>query len=98
MRYVQAGAIRLAYRTWGPVGAPPLVPLRALGEQSSDWAQVGESFASSYRVHALDLRGHGASDWTSPYTIEQLAADLAAFLDALDIWSTPPAQQNSPRP
>jgi 3-oxoadipate enol-lactonase len=60
------------------------VLLHALGEQSSDWAQVAEALVSSCRVYAPDLRGHGASDWVGPYTIEQLAADLAAFLDALD--------------
>ena len=85
VRRVQAGTVRLAYRTWGPAGAPPLVLLHALGEQSSDWAPVAQALASSWRVYAPDLRGHGASDWAGPYTIEQLATDLAAFLDALEL-------------
>lgn len=59
--------------------------LHARGEQSSDWATVAEALASSRRVYAPDLRGHGASDWAGPYTIEQLAADLAALLDALGL-------------
>jgi 3-oxoadipate enol-lactonase len=85
VRRVQAGTVRLAYRTWGPAGAPPLVLLHALGGESSDWAPVAQALASSWRVYVPDLRGHGASDWASPYTIEQLAADLAAFLDALEL-------------
>lgn len=85
MQRVRAGPIRLAYRTWGQAGAPPLVLLHALGEQSSDWAQVARELASSWHVYAPDLRGHGASDWAGPYTIEQLTADLAAFLDALEL-------------
>ncbi|HUY44170.1 MAG TPA: alpha/beta hydrolase [Streptosporangiaceae bacterium] len=85
MRRVQAGTARLAYRTWGPAGAPPLVLLHALGEQSSDWAPVVQALESSWRVYAPDLRGHGASDWAAPYTIEQLATDLAALLDALEL-------------
>jgi 3-oxoadipate enol-lactonase len=36
-------------------------------------------------VYALDLHGHGARDWSGPYTIEQLATDPAAFLDALEL-------------
>jgi pimeloyl-ACP methyl ester carboxylesterase len=36
-------------------------------------------------VYAPDLRGHGASDWPGGYTIDQLTADLAAFLDALGL-------------
>jgi len=88
VRRVQAGAARLAYRAWGPAGAPPLVLLHALGEQSSDWAPVAQALASSWRVYAPDLRGHGASDWARPYAIEQLSADLAAFLDALELEQT----------
>ncbi len=82
---VQAGTVRLAYRTWGPAGAPPLVLLHALGEESSDWGPVAHALASSWRVYAPDLRGHGASDWAGPYTIEQLATDLAALLDVLEL-------------
>lgn len=82
---MQAGGVRLAYRVWGPAEAPPVVLLHALGEASSDWAPVAEGLASSWRVYAPDLRGHGASDWPGGYTIEQLAADLAAFIDALGL-------------
>jgi 3-oxoadipate enol-lactonase len=85
VRRIQAGEVRLAYRTWGPAEAQPLVLLHALGESSADWAPVAQALASSWRVYAPDLRGHGASDWAAPYTVEQLAADLAAFLQALGL-------------
>jgi pimeloyl-ACP methyl ester carboxylesterase len=85
VRRVQAGTVRLAYRTWGPAEAPPLVLLHALGEESSGWEPVAQALASSWRVYAPDLRGHGASDRAGPYTIEQLAADLAALLGALGL-------------
>ncbi len=84
-RHVAAGGVRLAYRTWGPAGAPPVALLHALGEQSSDWTAVASALAPAWRVYAPDLRGHGASDWPGSYTIEQLTVDLAAFLDALDL-------------
>lgn len=82
---MQAGGVRLAYRTWGPAGAPPVVLLHALGEQSSDWTPVASALAPSWCVYAPDLRGHGASDWPGSYTIGQLTIDLAAFLDALGL-------------
>lgn len=85
VRRVQAGTVRLAYRTWGPTGAPPLVLMHALGEQSLDWTPVAQALASSWCVYAPDLRGHGGSDWAGPYTIEQLATDLGALLDALEL-------------
>jgi 3-oxoadipate enol-lactonase len=85
VRRVQAGGIRLTYRAWGAAEAPPVVLLHALGESSSDWAPVAEALAPTWRVYAPDLRGHGGSDWPGSYTIEQLTADLAAFLDALGL-------------
>jgi pimeloyl-ACP methyl ester carboxylesterase len=84
-RRVPAGGIQVAYRAWGPPSAPPIVLLHATGEESSDWASVAAELARSWRVYALDLRGHGASDWAGPYTIEQLTADLTAFLEALSL-------------
>jgi 3-oxoadipate enol-lactonase len=80
---VRAGGIEVAYRTWGPAPAPPVVLLHAIGESSADWARVAE--ALPYRVYAPDLRGHGASDWPGGYTIEQVTEDLAAFVDALGL-------------
>lgn len=85
MRRVLAGRVRLAYRTWGPAQAPPLVLVHALGEASLDWALVAAALAPAWRVYAPDLRGHGASDWPGSYTIEWLTADLAAFIDALGL-------------
>lgn len=67
------------------MAAPPLVLLHGLGEEASDWDPVARELVTSWRVHAPDLRGHGASDWTGPYTVEQLTADLEAFLDALGL-------------
>jgi 3-oxoadipate enol-lactonase len=85
VRRVQAGAVGLACRSWVLAGAAPLVLLHALGEQSSDWVPVARALASSWCVCAPDLRGHGASDWAGPYAIEQLATDLAALVDALEL-------------
>lgn len=85
LQRVRAGAIRLAYRTWGPADGAPVVLLHALGEDSSDWAPIASALGSSWRIYALDLPGHGASDWPGSYSIEQLTTDLAAFLDALEL-------------
>jgi 3-oxoadipate enol-lactonase len=81
----RTAGIELAYRSWGPAGAPPAVLLHALGEQSSDWAQVAAALAPAYRVYAPDLRGHGASDWPGGYTFEQLVTDLEGFIGALGL-------------
>jgi 3-oxoadipate enol-lactonase len=97
VRHITAGQVRLAFRAWSAVPAAgtglapsrlaaiPVVLLHALGENSSDWEPVASALAPPWRVYAPDLRGHGDSDWSGPYTVEQLSADLEAFLDALGL-------------
>jgi 3-oxoadipate enol-lactonase len=81
----QAGGVRLAYRAWGAPGGPPLVLLHGLGEGSADWDGVAPAFARHWRVYALDLRGHGRSDWPGAYSVELMRADVLGFLDALGL-------------
>ncbi len=84
-RLVDVRGIRLAYRVSGPPEAPPLVLLHALGENATDWEQVVPALAHSRRVYALDLRGHGRSDWPGDYSLELMRADVLQFLDALGL-------------
>ncbi|GGZ58774.1 alpha/beta fold hydrolase [Streptomyces bluensis] len=82
---VEVGGIRLAYRVSGPPAAPPVVLLHALGEDATDWEPVVPLLARSRRVYALDLRGHGRSDWPGDYSLELMRADVLRFLDALGL-------------
>ncbi|WP_329417879.1 alpha/beta fold hydrolase (plasmid) [Streptomyces sp. NBC_00704] len=82
-RSVDVDGVRLAYEVSGPPEAPPLVLLHALGEDASDWGVVAPVLARSRRVHALDLRGHGRSDWPGDYTLQLMRDDVLGFLDAL---------------
>ncbi|MFF3905703.1 alpha/beta fold hydrolase [Streptomyces sp. NPDC001848] len=82
---LDAGGVRLACRISGPLHAPPLVLLHALGEDASTWDAVAPRFARSRRVYALDLRGHGRSDWPGEYSLELMRADVLGVLDALGL-------------
>ncbi|MEU8589733.1 alpha/beta fold hydrolase [Streptomyces sp. NPDC048664] len=82
---VHAGGLRLACRVSGPPDAAPLVLLHALGEDATDWEAVAPVLALSRRVYALDLRGHGRSDWPGDYSLELMRDDVLHFLDALGL-------------
>lgn len=95
MDTVKANGITLAYRTWGPEDAPPLLLLHSRGADGSDWSPVAERLAASpyphphpRRVYAPDLRGHGRSDWPGTYTFEEMRDDVRGFLAALDVART----------
>ncbi len=62
-----------------------MVLLHGLGLDSSNWDRVAAGFAASHRVFALDLRGHGASDWPGTYSVEFMRDDVLGFLDALGL-------------
>lgn len=82
-RSVDVGGIRLAYQVSGPPEAPPLVLLHALGEDAADWDVVAPVLARGWRVYALDLRGHGRSDWPGDYSLQLMRDDVLGFVDAL---------------
>ena len=76
---------RIAYDDAGPRDGPPLVLLHGLGEGAVSWAPVVPRLAEGHRVLALDLRGHGASDWPGAYRLEQMRDDVVGVLDALGL-------------
>ena len=75
---------RLVYRAWGAETGRPVVLLHALGEDGEDWrGPLISQLAADHPIYALDLRGHGASDWPGDYALARFREDLLAFLDAL---------------
>lgn len=70
----------------GPPGAEALLLLHSLGTDNRIWDAGAEAFRGGYRVIRPDLRGHGLSAVTpGPYSIEGMAQDMLALLDALDV-------------
>jgi pimeloyl-ACP methyl ester carboxylesterase len=68
------------------VGERPLVLVHGFTGSRDDFADVLEPLGAIGRTLAPDLRGHGGS--TNPgkdYSLDQLCADLAGFLDAMQI-------------
>ena len=64
----------------------PMVLLHGNGENSSYFVHQIAHFSKSYRVIAIDTRGHGQSPrGEKPFAIKQFAEDLKDFLDARNI-------------
>ena len=84
-RKVATGGIHLAYEASGIPDAPPMVLLHGLGERGASWAPVIPWFAGRFHVLALDLRGHGGSDWPGTYSLRLMRDDLLGFLDRLGL-------------
>lgn len=78
--------IDLHHRVEGPDGAPDLVLLHAIGTSLQMWAPQLPELSQEHRVISVDLRGHGRSPVPpGPYTMDELAGDVIALLDRLEI-------------
>src|SRR5215218_297741 len=72
-----------------PDATETIVFLHGLGGSKSTWASVLGVFAETYRIAAVDLPGHGASDKPLPesvdYSISGLAARVGELLEKLEL-------------
>ncbi|HEY7371311.1 MAG TPA: alpha/beta fold hydrolase [Polyangia bacterium] len=64
---------------------PALVLLHPFPLTRTIWAGIADALAARRRVIAVDARGFGESPAAGPFTIADLADDLAALLDRLDV-------------
>jgi 3-oxoadipate enol-lactonase len=86
MPFAQLEDVRIHYDLAGPASAPALVFSNSLGATLSMWDSQMPAFQKQFRVLRYDTRGHGQSSITpGPYTIEQLASDVVALLDQLQL-------------
>lgn len=86
MPVLKSGDARIHYALEGQSGSPVLVFSNSLGANYSMWDSQAREFHKNFRILRYDTRGHGQSSATSgPYSIEQLANDVIALLDALDL-------------
>jgi pimeloyl-ACP methyl ester carboxylesterase len=80
----EAQHISLSITEWSRRGLP-LVMIHGLGDASCIWNYLAIRAAPQFRVAAIDLRGHGDSDWDpeARYDTATFAADLTKAVAAL---------------
>lgn len=88
VRFRGAGALTLVGDEWNPgaAGAATILMLHGGGQNRFSWKNTGQVLADrGFHVIALDARGHGDSDRAPEgrYTVDVLAADIAAVLDQI---------------
>lgn len=84
MEKVTIDGFTMAYEEQGQ--GETVVLLHGFCGSSAYWERVMPLLASSCRIIAPDLRGHGSSDAPmGSYTIEQMADDVARLLETLGI-------------
>jgi pimeloyl-ACP methyl ester carboxylesterase len=79
------GKPRLHYLEWNPQGSPTIVLVHGNSANAWWWQATAEAIKrDNLRLMALDLRGHGDSEWVRPprYSPADYAEDIAHLIDS----------------
>lgn len=79
-RFATVGGVRMHYLDFGGSG-PALLFVHGGQDHAHTWDFIAPAFTDSHRVFAVDLRGHGDSDWVPGglYTALEHVVDLAGL-------------------
>jgi len=82
---LDVNSVKLAVRSWPcrEAARPPVVLLPGTGATADDWDGIATGLSVDRTVFAVDLRGHGDSDWPGTYSISLMAQDVACVLPML---------------
>ena len=82
--YISQG-LKLHYLDWGNVDAPLLVFVHGMQDHARSWDHVARAMSEHWHVVALDLRGHGDSEWSpdGAYHNPFLLLDFTELLNVL---------------
>jgi 3-oxoadipate enol-lactonase len=88
MPFVRPNDVTVHYDFSGPHDAPVVLLVNSLATNVHMWDEQMNALARTHRVLRYDMRGHGLTDVTpgdraTAASIEQLADDAVALLDAL---------------
>jgi pimeloyl-ACP methyl ester carboxylesterase len=77
-RFVTVNGLRIHYLEWGSAGNPPLIMLHGIGRVAHTFDHIAPHFAGKYHVMAVDMRGHGDSEWDpkGAYLVEDYVKDI----------------------
>jgi lipase len=70
---------------YGDPAGPPVVCLHGVTGEAERFGRLGSGPLAAHRVIALDLRGHGHSDWAPPWSTGSHAADALETAAALGV-------------
>jgi esterase len=86
---VLVGQMRLHYLDWGEPASrsSPIVFCHGGGLNAHSWDAVCLQLRESHHCFAVDMRGHGDSEWSPnlAYSFEDMADDVGGFIDILGL-------------
>lgn len=90
IRLAAADGLHLVADVAGDPHAHPVMLLHGGGQTRHAWGSTLDALQEHFRVYAVDLRGHGESEWApdGDYTLDAFARDIRAIGEALPTRAT----------
>jgi pimeloyl-ACP methyl ester carboxylesterase len=84
--YYYSHRLKLHFWDWGNEGKPALILVHGGLDHARNWDWVARALREHFHVYAIDLRGHGNSQWATGalYSIVEHVLDLSALADIID--------------
>lgn len=85
--FLDVNGVKLHYLDYGFEDRRPMLCVHGAAAHAHWFDFVASAFTPTHHVRALDLRGHGDSEWAPMHTYDfkHFAADLNAVVEALDL-------------
>ncbi len=86
-RFATVNGLRIHYLDWGTAGRQPLILLHGIARQARTFDHLAPHFCRDYHVIAVDMRGHGDSDWDprGDYLVEDYTRDVESLIAQLGL-------------
>ena len=86
-RFVTVNGLRIHYLDWGNTGKPPFLMLHGIARHAHSFDHIAPHFRDNYHVIAMDMRGHGDSDWSpgGAYLVEDYVKDVEGLAEQLNL-------------
>ena len=78
-KFIEIDGVDICFFEWGERGAPQLLLVHATGFHSRCWDQIVTKLPDGLNVFCIDMRGHGRSEKTGPYSWDRFGTDLLRF-------------------
>ncbi len=86
-RFATVNGLRIHYLDWGTAGRQPLILLHGIARLARTFDHLAPHFCRDYHVIAVDMRGHGDSDWDprGNYLVEDYTRDVESLIAQLGL-------------
>ncbi len=86
-RFATVNGLRIHFLEWGTAGRQPLILLHGIARLARTFDHLAPHFSRDYHVIAVDMRGHGDSEWDAQgdYLVEDYYKDIEALAAQLGL-------------